>query len=304
MASSRGEILEAFGRHLALQRGRSAHTVRAYTADVADLLHHLDPGADPATATGLPPMDLTTLRAWLAAQQRRGMSRATLARRAAAARTFSRWAHRSGHLPADVGARLRSPRPDQHLPTVLRVPDATALLAVARERATGPVQLRDWAALELLYATGVRVAELTAVDTTDVDLRERTLRVTGKGDKQRVVPFGVPAAEAVQAWLARGRPALVTPASGAALFLGARGARLDPRTVRAVLHRLTALAGVHDIAPHGLRHSAATHLLDGGSDLRSVQELLGHASLATTQRYTHVTPERLRAAYTQAHPRA
>src|SRR5690606_5527957 len=228
------------------------------------------------------------------------------ARRVAAVRTFSAWAARAGHLPADVGARLRSPRPDRHLPVVLDVPDAGRLLDAARERADEdePIGLRDWAALELLYASGVRVSELGGIDIGDVDLAERTVRVTGKGDKQRVVPFGVPAGRALTAWLDRGRPRLVGPRTGRALFLGVRGGRLDPRTLRGQVHRLAAQAGVADLAPHGLRHSAATHLLAGGSDLRTVQEVLGHASLSTTQRYTHVTPERLRAAYTQAHPRA
>ena len=303
-AGSQEALLEAFARFLNLQRGLSEHTVRAYLTDVAQLFDHLGDGD--ATRVDLAALDLTTLRGWLAEQQRRGMSRATLARRAASVRTFCGWAYRAGHLPVDVGARLRSPRPDRHLPTVLAVDDAAQLLTTAQERAAedDPVHLRDWAALELLYATGVRVSELVGIDRHDVDARERTVRVTGKGDKERVVPFGVPAQRALDAWLERGRPALATPGSGAALFLGARGGRLDPRTVRGALHRLTAAAGVHDLAPHGLRHTAATHLLAGGSDLRTVQEVLGHASLATTQRYTHVTPERLRASYVQAHPRA
>ncbi|WP_226921075.1 tyrosine recombinase XerC [Georgenia subflava] len=294
-------VVDAFARHLSLQRGLSAHTVRAYVQDVTSLLARLGD-----TGTDLASLDLTGLRAWLADQQRRGMSRATLARRAAAVRTFCAWAYRAGHLDVDVGARLRSPRPDRHLPVVLGVEDAAHLLKVAEERADDgdALHVRDWAALELLYATGVRVSELVGIDVGDVDLAERTVRVTGKGDKERVVPFGIPAARALSTWLDRGRGRLVSATTGAALFLGARGGRLDPRTLRGMLHRLTAVAGVHDLAPHGLRHSAATHLLAGGSDLRTVQEVLGHASLATTQRYTHVTPERLRAAYTQAHPRA
>lgn len=301
LVEATGTVLEGFGRHLSLQRNLSAHTVRAYLGDVTSLLEHLH-----ERGTDLADLDLTALRSWLVGQQRRGMSRATLARRVAAVRTFCTWATRAGHLRSDVGARLRSPRPDRHLPAILGVEDAAGLLRTAEELAgdDDPVRLRDWAALELLYATGVRVSELVGTDVTDVDLAERTVRVTGKGDKERVVPFGVPAGRAVAAWLDRGRPRLTGRASGKALFLGARGARLDPRTVRGVLHRLTAAAGVHDLAPHGLRHSAATHLLAGGSDLRTVQEVLGHSSLATTQRYTHVTPERLRAAYTQAHPRA
>ncbi|MFC7405263.1 tyrosine recombinase XerC [Georgenia alba] len=294
-------VLDAFARHLALQRNLSEHTVRAYLGDVGSLVAHLQ-----ESGARLAELDLTRLRAWLVGQQRRGMARATLARRVAAVRTFCTWAARAGHLPVDVGARLRSPRPDRHLPAVLDVAGAAALLEYAQVRAADdePEHLRDWAALELLYASGVRVSELVGTDVGDLDLGERTVRVTGKGDKERVVPFGIPAARALDRWVERGRPQLVEPRTGSALFLGVRGGRLDPRTLRGVLHRLAAQAGVQDLAPHGLRHSAATHLLAGGSDLRTVQEVLGHASLATTQRYTHVTPERLRAAYTQAHPRA
>ncbi|WP_345216016.1 tyrosine recombinase XerC [Georgenia halophila] len=302
MSTDDEQVLDAFARHLELQRNLSRHTIRAYLGDVTSLLDQLH-----EAGVALRDLDLNQLRTWLVGQQRRGMARSTLARRVAAVRTFCTWAARAGHMGSDVGARLRSPRPDRHLPVVLGVDDAASLLELARERAADgddPVQVRDWAALELLYATGVRVGELVGTDVGDADLGERTLRVTGKGDKQRMVPFGVPAGRALAAWLEQSRPRLVRPGTGAALFLGVRGGRLDPRTLRGVLHRLAAEAGVHDLAPHGLRHSAATHLLAGGSDLRTVQEVLGHASLATTQRYTHVTPERLRAAYTQAHPRA
>lgn len=299
------ELLPAFERHLALERNLGAHTVRAYLGDVRALLASTVPDGDPELAD-LGALDLTVVRRWLAAQSRAGRSRATLARRAAAVRAFSAWAYRRGSLPTDVAARLRSPRPDSHVPTVLGVDEVARLLEQARARAgdEDPVHVRDWAALELLYATGMRISELTGADLADVDLGERLVQVVGKGDRERVVPFGQPAARALEAWLGRGRPALVGPATDGALFLGARGGRVDPRTLRGVLHRLTAQAGVRDLAPHGLRHSAATHLLAGGSDLRTVQEVLGHASLATTQRYTHVTPERLRAVYTQAHPRA
>jgi len=300
-------LLAAFARHLELQRGLSEHTVRGYVSDVRSLLASLAPEGDqePA-AVDLAALDLTTLRAWLAGQAREGRSRATVARRAAAARTFCTWAHRQGHLTADVGRRLQSPRPDKRVPQVLAVDEAAHLLDLAEQVADDgdPAHLRDWAVLELLYATGVRVAELVGLDLDALDRRERTVRVLGKGGTERVVPFGVPADRALGEWLERGRPELVAPGSPPAVFLGARGGRLGVRAVRERVHRLTALAGVRDLAPHGLRHSAATHLLAGGSDLRTVQEVLGHASLATTQRYTHVTPERLRAAYTQAHPRA
>jgi integrase/recombinase XerC len=174
--------------------------------------------------------------------------------------------------------------------------------------ATGPdetvIGRRDSALIELLYATGIRVSELVGLDVDDLDRRRRVVTVLGKGNKQRTVPYGLAADRALDAWLG-GRPELVTDASGPALFLGARGRRIDPRTVRDVVHRrVAAVAGAPDLSPHGLRHSAATHLLEGGADLRSVQELLGHASLATTQLYTHVSVERLRSVYTQAHPRA
>jgi len=295
------ELLAAFARHLRLERGLSEHTVRAYLADVGSLLEfvHGDGSCDPEEFT------LAALRGWLAAGAADGLARATLARHAAAARTFSAWAHRTGHLTSDVARRLGGPRPAGRVPDVLGQDAAATLLEHARERAVegDPLAVRDWAALELLYAAAMRIGELTGLDTSDIDVARRTARVVGKGSKERVVPFGVPAERALAAWL-EARPVLARPQSGSALFLGARGGRLDPRTLRGTLHRLAAQAGVRDLAPHGLRHSAATHLVEGGADLRTVQELLGHASLATTQRYTHVTPERLRAAFAQAHPRA
>ncbi len=297
-------VLSDYAAHLGSQRGLSVHTVRAYRGDAHALLASL-PLADDGESSDLAQLDLTALRSWLAQQAQRRMARSTLARRSASARTFTAWLHRTGRIATDPGLRLLAPRPDSHVPTVLAVDEASALLDVARTRADDgdPEHVRDWAALELLYATGVRVSELVGVDTGDLDLDQRLVRVLGKGGKERMVPFGVPASRALREWLAE-RPSLATPSSPDAVFLGARGGRLDVRQVRAVVHRLTGLAGVRDLAPHGLRHSAATHLLDGGSDLRSVQEVLGHASLATTQRYTHISAERLRAAFRQAHPRA
>ncbi|WP_084464041.1 tyrosine recombinase XerC [Microtetraspora fusca] len=175
----------------------------------------------------------------------------------------------------------------------------------ARRAADGPKELRDIAMLELLYATGMRVGELCGLDVDDVDRDRNTVRVLGKGRKERVVPFGLPALRALDAWCVRGRPLLLQEGSGPALFLGVRGGRIDQGTVRRVVHaRLAELEDVPDMGPHGLRHTAATHLLEGGADLRTVQEMLGHASLATTQIYTHVSIERLRKVYRQAHPRA
>lgn len=313
------ELLDAFARALDLQRGCSVHTVRAYVGDVTALLAFL--AGPPLPARSAAPevpfdldatvdldavLDLAALRRWLAAQSGAGAARATIARRAAAARAFCTWAHREGHLSHDVGARLLSPSPENRLPQVLSVAGAEAVLDAAAQHASGgePIALRDHAVLELLYATGVRVSELSGVGVEDADLNERILRVLGKGGKERIVPFGVPAARAVETWLRRGRPAMVTPASTAALFLGARGGRMGVRAIREVVLRAGAEAGAEGLAPHAVRHSAATHLLSGGSDLRTVQEVLGHASLATTQRYTHISNERLRAAYRQAHPRA
>jgi integrase/recombinase XerC len=197
-----------------------------------------------------------------------------------------------------------TPKARRPLPDVLAPDQARAAMESA---ASGdePVGLRDTLALELLYAGGIRVSELVGLDVDDVDRSRRLLRVLGKGRKERSVPYGLPAEAALDAWLTRGRPALATPASGPALLLGVRGGRLDPREARRIVHAAVgAVPGAPDIGPHGLRHSAATHVLEGGADLRSVQELLGHASLATTQIYTHVTVERLRAVHAQAHPRA
>jgi integrase/recombinase XerC len=291
-----------FALHLHAQRGVSENTVRAYLGDLDHLLDH----AARHGATLLADVDLALLRGWLAAMVQDGLSRATLARRSAAARTFFTWATRTGRVPVDPTLRLGTARAASVLPTVLAVEPVTRLLDAARERAADadPVHLRDWAALELLYATGARVGELCGADVDDVDLGQLTLRVTGKGDKERVVPFGRPAARAVDAWLATGRPRLVREGSGPALLLGRRGGRADQRQLRAVVHELAAAVGVDDVAPHALRHTAATHLLEGGSDLRTVQEILGHASLSTTQRYTHVSAERLRSAFQLAHPRA
>jgi integrase/recombinase XerC len=293
-------LVEVYGEHLALERNLSAHTVRAYLGDITGLLGHAarnsvrEPGD----------IDLRLLRSWLALEHTKGASRTTLARRASAARVFTAWAHRRGFLPTDPGAALSSPKPHRHLPEVLRADEAAAVLDVvgADDTLTGA---RDRAVLELLYASGARVSEICGLDVDDVDRQRRTVRVFGKGRKERVVPIGVPAVEAVDAWLTRGRPAWVSARSGPALLLGARGGRLDTRTARRAVHRwLAEVPGIPDLGPHGLRHSAATHLLEGGADLRTVQELLGHATLATTQIYTHVSIERLRATYERAHPRA
>jgi integrase/recombinase XerC len=287
-----------------LQRGRSAHTRRAYLSDLRSLFAFL---AQRAPGAGLEALSLAVLRSWLAAEAGAGAARTTLARRTSAVKAFTAWALRRGLLGTDPAARLQMPKARRTLPAVLRQDQALAAMAAAK---TGSQQgdslaLRDRLIVELLYATGMRVSELCGLDIDDVDLGRRLVRVLGKGDKQRTVPFGEPAAEALRAWLADGRPALATADSGPALLLGARGRRLDVRQARTVVHQtVAAVNGAPDIGPHGLRHSAATHLLEGGADLRVVQELLGHSSLATTQLYTHVSVARLRAIHDQAHPRA
>ena len=377
--------LAEFQRHLAAGRGMSPHTVRAYVGDVGSLLEH----ACRNGLSELAALDIAVIRSWLAAQHAGGRARATLARRAAAARAFTAFGCSRGWLAADPGSLLKSPKAGRHLPQVLAPEQMNAVLAVAAtasaaaasaadmrtaalsaasegaahgsahdsatdhsaagdgaagdgaagdgaagdgaaadsaapapavsadgasshvRRGFGEDELaeviawRDAAIMELLYASGIRVSELCGLDIGDVDGERRSVRVLGKGGRERVVPMGIPAVRALRRWYQAGRPMLVTARSGAALFVGARGGRLDPRTARRVVHASIAAAGsVPDTGPHGLRHTAATHLLEGGADLRSVQEILGHASLATTQIYTHVSVERLLSAYRQAHPRA
>ena len=293
-------VVELFADHLSLERELSPHTVRAYVGDVTSLLDH----ARRMQLDSVDELDVRMLRSWLARQHTQGASRRTLARRTSSARVFTAWALSRGHLTTDPGAGLTSPKPHRRLPEVLRPVDAAAVLdSLAGD--DSPTGLRDRAVLELLYATGARVSELCGLDLDDLDESRQTVRLLGKGNKERTVPLGTPALEAVDAWTERGRQLWVTARSGPALLLGARGNRLDPRTARRVVHaRVGALPGLPDLGPHGLRHSAATHLLEGGADLRSVQELLGHATLATTQIYTHVSIERLRATYERAHPRA
>ncbi|MGH3292155.1 MAG: tyrosine recombinase XerC [Trebonia sp.] len=297
--------LAEFCGHLAAERALSRHTVRAYRGDVQSLLEYAwrsgvqDPGS----------LDLATLRGWLAGQHQAGAARATLARRGAAARAFTRYAERRGWLATDPGPQLGTPKARRVLPQVLHKEEMSQVLAECEdrvqqesavgERAAAALAMRDAAVLEMLYATAIRVSELCELDAGGIDRERRTVRVLGKGRKERVVPVGLPAMRALARWEEAGRPVLANERSGPALFLGARGGRLDPRTARRIVHDLLQEAG-----PHAIRHTAATHLLEGGADLRSVQEILGHATPATTQIYTHVSAERLKATYRQAHPRA
>ena len=297
---------EQWGEYLRLSRRMSEHTVDAYLGDLRALLDYLGLGWDvlPGELSGA--LTQRRIRSWLADTLARGGARSTIARHTAAIRNFTAWAVREEILASDPAATLTSPRADQRLPTPLDESDARALVNLARAEALdgSPSQMRTWAILELTYACGLRVSEVCALDVSSLNREALTVRVLGKGNKERVVPYGPPAQEALDHWLVRGRPQLAGDASGSALFLGDRGRRIDPRDVRSMVHKMAAKAGVHDIAPHGLRHSTATHLLQGGADLRAVQEMLGHASLATTQRYTHVDTARLSAIYQRAHPRA
>ncbi len=294
---------------LALTRNLSTHTIRAYRNDIHGLLDHLARHGQ----TELSGLDLGVMRSWLAQQQTLGAARSTLARRAAAARTFTAHARAAGWTDVDPGLRLASPRRHRSLPAVLNAEQAAAVVESAGRAdpagGHGPVEralsVRDRLVLELLYGCAIRVSELVGLDLADIDHGRRVLRVLGKGDKQRVTPYGLPAQCAIDAYLDVGRPALVAEGGDAALLLGLRGGRLGQREARRIVHAAaSAVPGAPDMGPHGLRHSAATHVLEGGADLRSVQEYLGHASLATTQIYTHVSPERLKAVYRQAHPRA
>ena len=301
------DLTEAWVRHLRAERNVSANTVRAYAGDLAHLVDYLDRTGSGALAE----VDLRTLRRWLAGMHAAGAERATMQRRAAAARVFFAWAHSTGRLTADPATGLRSPRVDRRLPPTVEVDQARLMIEGLVERAdaeTDPVlrarAQRDVAIVEVLYAGGIRVGELCSLDASSVDADRQALRVHGKGDKERTVPVGDPALRALAAWCSV-RELIAAPAAGAALFVGDRGGRIDPRVVRRLVHRaLASVPDAPDLGPHGLRHAMATHLLEGGADLRSVQEILGHASLATTQIYTHVSAERLRTAYLQAHPRA
>lgn len=287
-----------FVHHLQAERGLSANTVVAYRRDVTELANWAD-----EFAIGPDDVTLQVLRRFIGQRRRDGLARSSISRKRAALRTFFGWARRRGLVRSDPAALLDAPKTDRRLPKVLRVDQVADLL----RHATGPeaAQLRNLALLELLYSSGARVSELAGLDVDTVDLPQRRVRLHGKGDKQRLVPLGEPAVAAVAKWLDLGRPRMVSPAGDdRALFLSRKGVRIDRTEVYRVVRDLGVRAGVGQISPHTLRHSYATHLLEGGADLRSVQELLGHSALATTQHYTHVTTEHLRSAYTQAHPRA
>ena len=298
------KLLTTFQRHLEVERNLSVHTVRAYMGDLTSLVEHLEKlGLSDISA-----LELSHLRSWLANQAVKGGARTTLSRRATSVRLFTKWAFKNKYCAGDVGLTLATPKGHRTLPEVLDVNNAKLAMDSMATRAAeeeSPLSLRDVAMVEILYATGARVGELCGLDVGDIDYNRNTIRVLGKGNKERVIPVGRPAMKALEVWLADGRSALVTNQSAQAVFLGARGKRIDQRTVRSVVYEaLSAIEGIERMGPHALRHSAATHLLEGGADLRTVQEILGHASLATTQIYTHVSTERLQKVFKQAHPRA
>jgi integrase/recombinase XerC len=298
------EILKAFNRHLTSERDLSVHTVRAYIGDLESLMAHLET----LKVDQIAQLELNHLRSWLANQQIKGGARTSLSRRITSIRLFTKWAVKNNYLAKDVGTTLATPKGHRILPGVLEIDEAkTAMdsLATRASEEQTPVSLRDVAIVELLYATGARVGELCGLDLNDIDYDRQTIRVLGKGNKERTIPFGNPALRALTSWLKQGRDQIAQSQSGDAVFIGARGKRIDQRTVRTVVYEaLSAIEGIERMGPHALRHSAATHLLEGGADLRTVQEILGHASLATTQIYTHVSTERLQKAFKQAHPRA
>ena len=299
-------LIDAWGVYLRANLAVSEHTLRAYVSDLRSFTTYCQVD-ELSTENIRSVVTLRAIRAWLASLVQQGKSRSTISRRTASIRSFTAWAYRRGYLDSDPGLLVTSARGDQKLPQVQTPSDTAELLSYAATRTreeNSPAAIRDWAILETIYATGIRVSEVCSLDTTSIDQQGMTLRVIGKGNKERVVPFTRACLSALQAWLSHGRPSLAIPEAGCALFVGDKGRRIDPRVIRSMIHRMCAQAGVRDLAPHALRHTAATHILAGGADLRAVQEMLGHSSLQTTQRYTHVDAQRLSAIYKQAHPRA
>lgn len=295
-------LVTQYEEHLALVRNLSDNSIRGYVTDLESFLKHMEK----LGIVEFNQLEIEHIRSWLANLQSTGIARATLTRRIVSIRAFTNWAAANGWLTSDLGANLAVPKPHKVLPEVLNLDEAAAVIKSLEVRvAEEPTALnfRDLAILEVLYGSGIRVSELCGLDIGDIDNSRNTLNVIGKGSKQRVVPLGIPAMNALSNYLKNGRGEFANQLSQAAVFLGSRGKRIDQRTVRQVVYEAMKAVGA-TMGPHGLRHSAATHLLEGGADLRTVQEILGHASLATTQIYTHVSPERLQSAYKQAHPRA
>jgi len=296
------EVIAKYEEHLIHVRNLADNSIVGYVSDLKSFLAHIEK----LGISEFSELKLTHIRSWLANLQSTGATRATLARRIVSMRAFTYWAASQGWISEDIGAQLAIPKPHKTLPDVLNLAQTETVLAAIAAKAgedPTPLNIRDLAMIEVLYASGIRVSELCGLNFVDFDTSRNTLQVIGKGNKQRVVPIGIPAVKALENWLKIGRPELANKDSEIAIFIGSRGKRIDQRTVREVVYDAMAAIGSH-MSPHGLRHTAATHLLEGGADLRTVQEILGHASLATTQIYTHVSPKRLQTAYQQAHPRA
>ena len=296
------EVIAKYEEHLIHVRNLADNSIVRYVSDLKSFLAHIEK----LGISEFSELKLTHIRSWLANLQSTGATRATLARRIVSMRAFTYWAASQGWISEDIGAQLAIPKPHKTLPDVLNLAQTETVLAAIAAKAgedPTPLNIRDLAMIEVLYASGIRVSELCGLNFVDFDTSRNALQVLGKGNKQRVVPIGIPAVKALENWLKIGRPELANKDSEIAIFIGSRGKRIDQRTVREVVYDAMAAIGSH-MSPHGLRHTAATHLLEGGADLRTVQEILGHASLATTQIYTHVSPKRLQTAYQQAHPRA
>lgn len=298
------ELERSYSEHLRNERNLSENSIRAYLADLESMLAHINA----LGVTEFSKLELNHLRSWLANFQIKGGARASITRRVVSIRAFTYWGAKNGWLVRDIGRDLVAPKPERNLPEILDIDTASELISYLEQRAGEegtPIAKRDLAIVEVLYGTGIRVSELVGLNLADIDRDRNTLRVIGKGNRERIVPLGLPALRALEAWLNSGRQELVTKESDSSVFVGTRGKRIDQRVVRDVVYEATNALGRNlRLGPHALRHSAATHLLEGGADLRTVQEILGHSSLATTQIYTHVTEERLKAAYEQAHPRA
>lgn len=296
------ELIAAYEEHLVLVRNLADNSIRGYVSDLESFLRHLEK----LQIDEFSQLELSHLRSWLADLQSSGVARSTMARRIVSIRAFTYWAASQGWIKSDFGAALAIPKPHKTLPEVLDIADTEVVIASMQTRADedpNPLTIRDLAMIEVLYATGIRVSELCGLDLRSIDESRNTLQVMGKGSKERVVPIGIPALDALRHYLKIARPELVAEKSGSAVFLGSRGSRIDQRTVREVVYQAMMAVG-SKMGPHGLRHTAATHLLEGGADLRTVQEILGHSSLATTQIYTHISPDRLQKAFDNAHPRA
>ena len=298
------ELAKAYRSHLISERNLSENSIRAYLADLESLLLHINQ----LGVSEFAQLELNHIRSWLANLSSKGAARSSITRRVVSIRAFTYWGARSGWLSRDIGKDLIAPKPERSMPDVLDIESvalAIKALEVRAQEEESASSLRDLALVEVLYGSGIRISELVGLDLGDIDRQRSTIKVMGKGSKERIVPLGQPALNAVDIWINKGRAELVSEASGSALFIGSRGKRIDQRVARSVVYQaMEAIGSDKKLGPHTLRHSAATHLLEGGADLRTVQEILGHSSLATTQIYTHVSQERIKKAYEQAHPRA